>query len=166
MKSRNTPNEFNLSLIQQNGQREMMLEKMRSKLAGTSQHQVQKKERIVLASRRKAMGWGWRIAIMGAFLVGNLYFFSEGPQQTVKAAPKSAPRLPAPLASMDVNEQALYWAFALYDFDQLKERFGVQAASIVDAGVARKKLGELMPKVNDRTRFIIARMTPPERKSP
>lgn len=164
MKSRNTPNEFNLSLVQQNGQRELMLEKMRGKLAGASQHHLQTKERMVHASRRRAMGWGWRLVILGAFLVGNLYFFSTGPELAAKGAPKSAPRLPAPLASLDVNEQALYWTYALYDFDQLKEKYGVQATSIVDAGVARKRLRDLMPKVNARTRFLIDRMTPQERK--
>jgi hypothetical protein len=163
MKTGNNPNEFDISLIQQQAQRQLMVEKMRGKLAGHSQSFVQAKERQAYATRKRALVLGWRLALLGAFLLGNFYYISSRPDAPAKEAVKKAPRLPAPPATMNVNDQAMYWTLALYDFDQLKSRFGVGERTIVDAGAAKRKLKELLPKVDARTRFAIDRMVPPER---
>ena len=163
MKTGNNPNEFNISLIQQRDQRQVMVEKMRGKLAGHSKSFIQAKERQAYATRKRAFVLGWRVALVGAFLLGNIYYITSRPEAPAKAAAKKAPRLAAPPASMNVNDQAMYWTLALYDFDQLKSRFGVGPMTIVDAASAKRKLHELLPKVDARTRFLIDRMAPTER---
>lgn len=163
MKTGNNPNEFNISLIQQRDQRQVMVEKMRGKLAGHSQSFIQAKERQAYATRKRAFVLGWRVALVGAFLLGNIYYVASRSDAPAKAAARKAPRLPAPAATMNVNDQAMYWTLALYDFDQLKSRFGVGPMTIVDAPAAKRKLQDLLPKVDARTRFLIDRMAPAER---
>jgi hypothetical protein len=163
MKNGNNPNEFNISLVQQRDQRQLMVERMRGKLAGHSQSFIQAKERQAYATRKRAFVLGWRVALVGVFLLGNFYYIASRPEAPAKEAAKKAPRLPAPAATMNENDQAMYWTLALYDFDQLKSRFGVRAGTIVDAGAAKRKLKDLLPKVDARTRFTIDRMAPPAR---
>lgn len=163
MKTGNNSNEFDISLIQQQAQRQLMVAKMRGKLAGHSQSFLHAKERQAYATRKRAYVLGWRLALLGAFLLGNFYYIASRPDAPLKETAKSAPRLSAPPATMDVNDQAMYWTLALYDFDRLKTRFGVAAGTIVDAGAAKRKLNELLPKVDARTRFQIDRMVPPGR---
>jgi hypothetical protein len=166
MRTGNNPNEFNTSLVQQQEQRNAIVEKMRGKLAGPSQSLVQTGERRRYAARKTVFGWGWRIALAIVFALGNLAYVTSRQDAPVKAAVKTAPRLPGPAAKLSVNDQALYWTYALYDFDQLKSRFGVSSKGIVDAGLAKRRLRELLPKADARTRFLIERMTPPERRRP
>ena len=96
MKTGNNPNEFNISLIQQRDQRQVMVEKMRGKLAGHSQSFIQAKERQAYATRKRAFVLGWRVALVGVFLLGNIYYIASRPEAPAKAAAKKAPRLPAP----------------------------------------------------------------------
>ena len=62
MKTGNNPNEFDISLIQQRDQRQVMVEKMRGKLAGHSKSFIQAKERQAYATRKRAFVLGWRVA--------------------------------------------------------------------------------------------------------
>jgi hypothetical protein len=149
-----------LSLIQPNDGREFLLEKMRGKLAGASVAHIEAAEKRRVRARKTAMDWTWRIALAVAVVSGNIVYLASRPDAPVKAAEKKAAKLAAPKAVLSLNEQALYWAYALYDFDQLKTRYGVSPYAIVDGGVARARLQELFPKADARTRFVIERMVP------
>ncbi len=149
-----------LSLIQPNDGRELLLEKMRGKLAGASVVHLEAAEKRRVTARKTAFGWGWRIAIAMAVALGNLAYIVSRPDAPAKAAEKHVAKLSAPSAALDANDQALYWTYALYDFDQLKSRYGVSSTAIVDAEYAKERLRALVPKVDARTRFIIDRMTP------
>jgi hypothetical protein len=160
MKSYNNPNEFDISLVQRKDQRQFLVEKMRGKLAGPSQSLIAAQERRKFASRKSSLRLGWKIGMVAAFLLGNFYWLSSREAGPAIADAKSAVRLKAPAAALDANEQAMYWACALYDFGQLQTRFGVPATAIVDANLARVRLREILPKADARTRFLVARMAP------
>lgn len=153
-----------LSLIQQNDGREMLLEKMRDKLAGSSVSHLQAVERRRVARRKTEFSWGWKIAIAAAIGLVNMAWISTGSDEPAKVAVKHARKLAAPAASLDLNLQALYWACALYDYGQLKSRFGVADGVIVNAKTARQRLEGILPKIDAGTRTLINGMMPPTGK--
>ncbi len=79
------------------------------------------------------------------------------------AASKVTP-LSEPAVELSPNQQALYWTYALYDFDRLKEDFRVPAHTIVDHTHASAALQALMPSIDRPTRYIIDRYIPQGRK--
>ena len=155
MPTGNNPNHFDLSLIQQREQRQAIVQKMRGKLAGPSQAGIQAMERKRKAAHKSAFDWGWRLALAALFIGGNAYYFSGKSPISRSASRTASLTLPEPSPKLDVNNKALYWAFALYDFDRLKASYGVPKNAIIDAGMAAENLRVLLPKVDSRTRFII-----------
>jgi hypothetical protein len=152
-------NNSGLSLIQANDGREAMLLKMRGRLAGLSEVHVQATQKRRVAVRKSAFGWGWRIGVAAILMLANILYFAPGTEGTAKARAKHAPVLPKPSPALDVNEQALYWAFAMYDFDQLQAKFGVTKMTVVNTAEAAEHLRALLPKVDERTRSLIAQYT-------
>jgi hypothetical protein len=149
-----------LSLIQVRDDKEAMLSKMRGKLAGASEVQVQAAERRRARARSSVLSWGWKIALSVTFVTGNVIWWTTRPEGSIIAPRKHATVLPSPAENLSLNEKALYWAYALYDFDQLKARYGVGKETIVDARVAAANLKSLLPKVDAKTRFLIDRYMP------
>lgn len=140
--------------------RQAMLERMRGKLAGRSRDTVDRRSGRK-AARKGALAWGWRLCLAALFLGANAFIvsgFKDDIRQAVSKA-RTAPEVRHP-RSLAVNEQALYWAYALYDFDKLKKRFGAPAHAVVDAAEARRQLALLLPRVDARTRFQIDRYLP------
>jgi hypothetical protein len=87
-------------------------------------------------------------------------------ESKVRLVAQSIPTLSEPAAYLDPNRQALYWAYALYDNDKLTSEFGVPPRTIVDFGMARAKLLELMPKLDAKTRVAIGRYLPKPKRKP
>lgn len=157
------PKEFNIPLVSGGeASRQATLERMRGKLAGRSQDMMAMEAGQRRRARRKTLAWGWRITLAVAFMAGNVFLFTSGGKEAGLAAKER--RAPAVLApkTLGVNDQALYWTYALYDFGKLTQRFGVKANSVVDAVEAKSRLRELLPKVDKRTRFVIDRYLPKE----
>jgi hypothetical protein len=148
-------NDFNLSLIRQQEQRQAVLEKMRGKLAGRSQDAAQAVERKRASARGNIPAWGWKIALAVALMAGAMAMKPGKTRKAAIAPAKTALVLAGPSAKMGLNDQALYWTYALYDFDRLKVSYGIPKNAIVDAGLAAEKLRALRPKVDAKTRFII-----------
>jgi hypothetical protein len=149
-----------LSLIQVRDGKEAMLSKMRGKLAGASEAHVQAAERRRNRARNSALSWTWKIALAVMFVTGNIIWWTTRPEGTFIAPRKHAPVLPPPAETLSLNEKALYWAYALYDFDQLKAHYGVGKETIVDSRIAAANLKSLLPKVDAKTRFLIDRYMP------
>lgn len=151
-----------LSLIQQNDGRELLLEKMRDKLAGSTASLEKAVERRRVARQKTALNWGWKIAFAAAIGLVNMAWISSEPEPPAKTVVKAkhARKLAAPAASMEPHLKALYWACALYDYGQLKSRFGAADGAVVDAGIARQHLEEMLPKIDPGTRTLILGMMP------
>jgi hypothetical protein len=165
-KPSDNPRNQGMSLIQVHDGRQLMLEKMRGKLAGASQFHTENVERRRVSARKSLLGWGWRIGVFAVLAIGNILWLSNRPQGKAVAAAKHAPRLETPSAKLTANEQALYWAYALYDFDQLRAKFGAPKGVVIDSRLAFANLQELLPKVDERTRFTIERYRPLSARGP
>ena len=152
-------NNAGMSLIQGNDNREAMLLKMRGKLAGISEFQIQNTAQRKIAVQKSAFGWGWRIGIAAILAMCNYAYFSAKDEPQGPARVKHAPKLAGPSASLGLDDQALYWAYALYDFDMLKKKYGVAKGTAINAATAKARLNELLPKVDTYTRYLIARYT-------
>lgn len=156
------PHESRVSLLASDAAaKQAMLERMRGKLAGRSPEAADPAGGRRKGARRSAPAWGWRLGLAALFLAANAFLvtgFEDDIRQAAGKA-KQAPEVRNP-KSLAVNEQALYWAYALYDFDKLKQRFGAPAHAVVDAAEAKRQLARLLPKVDARTRFQIDRYLP------
>lgn len=144
-----------LSLMQQVDPRAATLARMRGKLAAPSQASLRAEARREAGRRRAALGWGWKLAIAAALIATNVAWFGGGSDLLARARTRHAPALPPPAAALSLDDQALFWAYALYDFDKLREKFGVPAAAVIDANEARRRLAALLPKVDAGTRLAI-----------
>jgi hypothetical protein len=156
----------NFSLVQQNDAQRALVAKMRNKLAGGSEigfYMDQAKRRAV---QKTAYGWGTKIGIAAIVILANLTYLGYREENGPKAAAKRAQTLPAPKANLSKEDQALYWAYALYDYDRLRSRFGVPATTVVNAGLALARLNELLPNVDVHTRSIIEGYMPAARRKP
>lgn len=160
MQTRRDPKPFDLSLLAKDPGREAMLEKMRGKLAAPSQAVLAREEKARKAVRMSRFSWGWRVGLVALFLAANAALV--GFKDEIKVAAKrqrTAPSLVEPKA-LSVNDQALYWTFALYDFNRLKATFGAPDNAVIDAAAARRNLEALIPRVDVHTRVAIEKYRP------
>ena len=166
---RNHPDDFEFSLIQKADQRAFQLDKMRSKLAG---HQLglkraPKPKQVFLAAAFTkpipmdvASSWAWKIMLALSLILGNGAYFLFRHEEKVRLAIKRMPMLHVPKAALDPNRQALYWTYALYDYDRLVSEFGALPSAIVDFGFAKARLAELLPKLDPVTRQTVENYLP------
>jgi hypothetical protein len=160
MQQKHRPENWNMNLVPApDAARMATLERMRGKLAGRSSDLALREDKVRRVRRGKTFAWGWRIALVALFFAANAALVDH-----IRVAPsarmeRKAPSVPEP-KHLAVNDQALYWTYALYDFDRLKAKFGAPANAVIDAGEAKARLRELLPKVDRRTRFTIDRYIP------
>jgi hypothetical protein len=154
-----------LSLLQNNPSREVMLEKMRNKLASkpsTAQVQTERKRE---QRRGAATTWTIRALVLLALAAVNYLFLGNGDLIASKLRKPAVPRLPAPAAA-SADEKALYYAYALYDYPKLEQQFKIKGFFAVDQADARRKLEALLPEVSPRTLGTISGYTPIAFKTP
>ena len=89
---------------------------------------------------------------------GAYLFFSH--EEKARLAVRRMAMLHVPTAALDPDRQALYWAYALYDYDKLVHEFGVPRAAIVDFGFASTRLNDLLPRISPSTRMAIEQYHP------
>lgn len=165
MEKKPVPGSYDLSLIKVPKERDILLAKMRGKLAGQSRFESLAREKAIHAARVRKLGWAWKIALAAALVAGNCAYFLTRENSAIRLLVKRAPTLAHPPAALDLNKQALYWTYALYDFDRLKATFGVPRNAIVDGHFASERLSALLPDVDARTRFIIGTYLPRTRRN-
>lgn len=153
------------SLLQKRATQEALLVKMRTRLAGGSEFETQLNARRRILVHKQTFNWTSRAGIALILILVNLAYLGYQVDSKTKAAVPHAEILKAPSPDLSNEKQALYWAYALYDFALLKKNFDPHGAVVIDARVARTKLMELLPKVDARTRFIIEAYLPPARKN-
>jgi hypothetical protein len=161
--------DFNLGLIQKADERQLQLAKMRAKLASQSlglRMPPKPRQRLLEAAftmpipMGAASSWAWKIMLALSLIIGNGAYFFFSHEEKARLAVKRLPALRAPRPAMDVNMQALYWTYALYDFNKLVATFGMPSQSMVNTDIARAKLAELLPKTDPVTRLAIERYLP------
>lgn len=156
--------DFDLSLLQRDPGREALLSKMRGKLAGFAPPaSVEVRSKAV--SKQKAHAWVGRILILAVLVAGNYLLLDKKHVILAKMGYESVPSLPKPRGSMSLDEQALYYTYALYDITKLRQHFGVNGYFAIDERQARTKLDELLPKVEPATLGEISGYAPVAFKS-
>ncbi len=154
-----------LSLLQTNPSREVMLEKMRNKLASKPSTAQIKTERNREKRRSAATTWTIRGLVLLALAAVNYLFIGNGEVIASKLRKPSVPRLPTPAMTISADEQALYYTYALYDYQKLEEHFKITGFFAVDQVDAKRKLQELLPRVSPQTLGTISGYTPVAFKS-
>ena len=142
---------YDLSLLQKDPSREALLNKMREKLAGTSVDLQQKQQRLKQVRDRRSRAWIWKFSLAALLIAANVLFYTQKERLIGRLGFEGVPALPRPKASLSPDTQALYWAYALYDFGKLQSRFGVANHFAINAVAARKALQELHPRVSMAT---------------
>jgi hypothetical protein len=90
----------------------------------------------------------------------NFLFFQNKAALTVHLGLSAVPPVPAPKTSLSVDEQALYWTYALYDIKKFRSHFRIDGYPAIDQKRAKAKLEDLLPKVEQSTLGIISAYMP------
>ena len=134
-----------VSLLQQNPARDAMLQKMRSKLATTPSQAVVVETQKREVRRSSTATWTVRgIALLGLVAV-NYFILGNREAIAAKIRKPAVPVLEAPSEAMTPDDQAMYYALALYDWPRFQHDFNVEGFVAVDANDAKRKLQELLP---------------------
>jgi hypothetical protein len=139
-----------LTLMQRNPPREVLLEKMRGKLATTPGATHVETERKREVRRRATASWTVRAIALMALAALNYFIIENREAISAKLNKPSVLVLPAPLESYTPDQQALYYVYALYDYPKLKESFGVSGFYAVNQTEAKKRIMDLLPQVSNR----------------
>jgi hypothetical protein len=149
-----------LSLLQNNPSRDLLLEKMRSKLATTPSTAQAETERKREVRRRATASWTVRGLALAGLIALNYFVFGHREEIAAKLQRHAVPSLPAPSAAASPDEQALYYVYALFDYPKLGARFGVTGFYAVDQAAAKRRVEDLLPRVSMKTLGEISRYMP------
>lgn len=154
-----------LTLMQSNPPRDLLLEKMRSKLATTPGATLVETERKRDVRRRVTASWTVRGIALIALCALNYFIIENREAIAAKLNKPSVARLPSPAESSSPDQQALYYVYALFDYPKLKDTFGVSGFYAVDQADAKRRIQALLPQVSNRTLGEISRYMPVAFKS-
>ncbi len=155
----------NINLLPKDKSKEAILLKMREKLAGVSQYEMKTELKRQNRVSRRNIYWGWKVAIALTFLVANILFFGPEIEAMQSKVVHKLPTLESPQPTLTIDQQALYWGYALYDFEALKKQFHVPKNVAIDGNIAKKNLAELLPKTGKGTRYALSVYLPELRKT-
>lgn len=156
----NHSNNDGLALLQRNPSRELLLEKMRTKLASTPAPAVGLKQRRHDVRRKNTLSWIIRVGIVLALVGANYLFIGHKGTIVAKLGFEAVPSLPKPARELSSDEQALYWTYAMYDIVKFRGRFGVEGFYAIDQKNARRNLEVLLPEVSPQILGEISAYTP------
>lgn len=149
-----------LNLIQNNASRELMLEKMRGKLAATPGTAVIESARKREVRRKATATWTVRGLVLLALCAVNYLIIGNREVIAAKLHKPAVARLPLPAENLSTDDQALYYVYALYDYAKLKERYGVNGFFAIDQADAKRRLEAMLPQVSPRTLGTISAYMP------
>lgn len=149
-----------LALLQRNPSRELLLEKMRTKLASTPAPSVGIRLHRREARRKNAWSWIIRGGIVLSLIGANYFFIGNKDILVAKLGFEAVPTLPKPKPELTADEQALYWTYAMYDIVKFRRQFGVEGFYAIDQKNARRNLETLLPEVSPRVLGEISAYAP------
>lgn len=155
-----TSRDTGLSLLQTNPSRELLLEKMRSKLATTPAAAVVETTRKREVRRRNGKSWVVRGLILAGIVAVNYLAIGQKDAIQAKISRKAVASLPVPGDNLTTDEMALYYTYALYDYPKLKTTFHINGFVAVDQADAKRQLEDLLPDVSAKALNEISRYTP------
>ncbi|MBW8889374.1 MAG: hypothetical protein JF616_16585 [Fibrobacteres bacterium] len=149
-----------LTLMQSNPPRELLLEKMRGKLATTRSKAQVATEHNREVRKRTTASWTLRAIALIALCALNYFIIGNHDMIAAKLHKPAIPTLPSPAESATPDQQALYYVYALFDYPKLNERYGVSGFYAVNQADAKRRIEALLPQVSDRALGEISRYMP------
>lgn len=149
-----------MSLIQTHPAKEAMLAKMREKLASNPAPGTVREKHGRSRRRKLAATWSFRIGLVLLVIGTNYLLIGHKEAIIARLGLEAVPSLPKPVATLGTDEQALYWTYALYDFNKFRATFGVDGHFAINQAEARRKLEELLPDVSTATLGEISAYAP------
>jgi len=152
--------DYGPSLLQKNPSREVLLGKMRDKLARN--HPIAHVQEVQMREVRKRQRVSWAVRILLFAIIVGVNFILIGQKDTLMShlGYQAVPSLPKPRASLSPDEQALYWTYALYDIQKFRTRFNVLGYFAIDQKSAKKSLEALLPEISNATLGEISSYAP------
>ncbi len=134
------------------------LKQMRAKLAQGSNIEFKEFRHQSLRKRNYRAYWVGALSAFSCLVLMNTASISQRAIEFSRPLLHRGPiTLSVPTSGMDINQQALYWTYALYDFDKLVEVYHVSTQSMVNTNLARTNLRNLLQKVDPSTFTTISK---------
>jgi hypothetical protein len=134
------------------------LAKMRNKLATAKPKEMVEAENISQNRRQmtaKGLVYGISAIAMLA-LVGMICWAAiANREMAFKPAEKGLPKVTIPAKSQSVDEQTLYWAYALYDWNRLVKTYQVPQNALLDPKRALSELNRLLPQASGKAQLTV-----------
>lgn len=154
------------NLIEKAREDRRTLEKMRRKLA-TSGHMGKNNVAKLKSQKKDFRIWPFA-GVAVALLLGLNFFLHSKPDAAVAAlGGKTASSIAlTPPTGATLDDQARFWAYAVYDIVKLKASFKIAKGAVIDRTVAKKNLERLLAEnlgAGVRTEiFTLQQNAPPE----
>lgn len=150
---------YQIGLVTNESQRSEALSKMRGKLATSPVNAEVSKPIWTPSLKLKVLaGSGYftaAVLILGLGFMLNWALRSERSLASTKTASRSVRPLANPTEAMTVDQRALYWAYALYDWQRLVKTFGIPPNAMINNSKAEMELNRLMPQTSAAARIEI-----------
>lgn len=134
------------------------LAKMRSKLA-TSLPQAVQSRQIKQERQIKTTLHGTGYFLSGLAMLALVFLISWAAiadrDTTMVQAKSKVQALIPPGEARSIDDQTLYWTYALYDFKMLVKTYGVTPTALVDARRASLELNRLFPKASGAAQLTV-----------
>ena len=119
-----------------------------SPISNSLSNPVSNRMQTLSVRRGSPPNWPLRISLALLLVAGDLLLIGNKDRLLSNFGYRSVPALPLPGAHLSVDEQALYWTYALYDIGKLRARFHVEGYYAIRRGYARHELERLLPSVS------------------
>jgi hypothetical protein len=153
-----SPSGYQMNLMVTPNPRLADLAKMRSKLATAKPIEMvaaesRRENRAKITAKSLAYGISATamLALVGLICWAAIADQDLSPTQVVKGVPKVA--TPGQVKSID--EQTLYWAYALYDWNKLVQTYQVPKNALLDTHKAKLELDRLLPQASGDAQLAV-----------
>ncbi len=134
------------------------LAKMRSKLASAKPAVLVEQQRTQRRRMQLTLG-GLAYFFSGAAILVLAFLLSwaalAGKTSQVLQTKKTVQTLIPPGDARSIDDQTLYWTYALYDFQRLVDTYGVPANALVDGHQAAGELERLFPQASAKVKWEV-----------
>jgi hypothetical protein len=91
------------------------------------------------------------LALVGLICWAAIADQGLSPTQAVKGVPKVS----TPGQAKSIDEQTLYWAYALYDWNKLVQTYQVPKNALLDSRKAKLELDRLLPQASGDAQLAV-----------
>lgn len=142
-------------LFQSSDAQQAMIAKMRTRLAGGSEMDVVIQNHKKQRAQKNLFGWFFKGGIVAIVILINMVYLEQKGNAPLMESVKRVPKLEMPKQNLSLDERALFWTYALYDYQSLQTQFKIKQNVVINAHQAQVELENLLPKISSNTRIKI-----------